>query len=92
MSFSTNKFVLNVLIRQNTRLKLSRIFEDKYPSFSQMVEEILINGIDIIEGSIYRYEKQLKNLLNRWLLDHTDITPQERQIVIKAADIIDKGI
>jgi hypothetical protein len=50
MSNSYNKYQLNVLIRQNTRLKLSRIFEDKYkdkfPSFSQFVEYILINGLD----------------------------------------------
>jgi hypothetical protein len=50
MSDSYNKYQLNVLIRQNTRLKLSRIFEDKYqdkyPSFSQFIEYILIKGID----------------------------------------------
>jgi len=50
MSDSYNKYQLNVLIRQNTRLKLSRIFEDKYPSFSQFVEHILIRGLDTIEG------------------------------------------
>lgn len=53
MSDSYNKFQLNVLIRQNTRLKLSRVFEDKYqhkyPSFSQWVEDVLIKGLDAME-------------------------------------------
>lgn len=54
MSDSHNKFVLDVLIRQNTRLKLSLVFEknykDKYPSFSVWVEDVLLAGLDKMEG------------------------------------------
>ena len=53
MSESTNKYQLNVLIRQKTRLKLSLLFNDeyqnKYPSFSQFIENVLINGLDAME-------------------------------------------
>jgi hypothetical protein len=29
--------------------KLSRIFDDKFPSFSQWVEDVIINGLDVLE-------------------------------------------
>jgi hypothetical protein len=53
MSVSQKKYELNVLIRQKTRLKLSLLFKEKfqnkYPSFSQWVEDLLITGIDAME-------------------------------------------
>ena len=66
MSVSYQKFVLNILIRQNTRLKLSRVFEDKfedkYPSFSQWVEDVLITGMDAMAPRRIK-QKHLKDLL-----------------------------
>ena len=54
MSVSYNKFVLNVLIREKTRLKLSLVFNDKYqykyPSFSLFIEDVLLKGLDAMEG------------------------------------------
>ena len=48
-----NKFELSILIKQKTRLKLSLIFQqkfqNKYPSFSQCVKDLLIKGIDAME-------------------------------------------
>jgi hypothetical protein len=39
------------------------------------------------------YERKLKNLLNKWLCDNTNnITPQELDKVIEAAEIIDRGV
>jgi len=55
MSVSYNKFVLNVLIREKTRLKLSLVFNDKYkykyPSFSLFIEDVLLKGLDAMEGN-----------------------------------------
>jgi hypothetical protein len=50
---NNNKFELSILIKQKTRLKLSLLFKEKfqnkYPSFSQWVEDLLINEIDAME-------------------------------------------
>jgi hypothetical protein len=49
MSDSYNKYQLNVLIRQNTRLNLSLLFNDKYqykyPSVSVFIEELILKII-----------------------------------------------
>ena len=54
MSVSNNKFVLNVLIRQNTRLKLSYVFDEKfkdqYPSFSTWIDDLLLLGLKSLEA------------------------------------------
>ena len=54
MSVSNNKFELNVLIRQKTRLKLSLVFNNKYqykyPSFSLFIEDVLLKGLNVIGG------------------------------------------
>ena len=53
MSFSNSKYALNVLIREKTRLRLSLVFKEKfqnkYPSFSQWVEDVIIDGLDTME-------------------------------------------
>jgi len=66
MSVSKEKFVLNILIRQNTRLKLRKMFEyrykDKYPSFSQWIEDVLIKGMNAMEPR-RKKQKHLEDLL-----------------------------
>ncbi len=39
------------------------------------------------------YQRKLKNLLNKWLLEHTQfISKEEKEIVINAADIVERWI
>ena len=53
MNDNKSKYQLNVLIQQNTRIRLSLLFNDnyqyKYPSFSQYIEVLLIKGLDVME-------------------------------------------
>ncbi|MBZ2167051.1 hypothetical protein [Methanobacterium spitsbergense] len=55
MSVSNSKYAFNVLIREKSRLRLSLIFKEnyqnKYPSFSQGVEDVIIEGLNSLEGS-----------------------------------------